>query len=137
MESPPLPPSTNSVTEGSESSIAIAAKQKHSSMGIASFATSIGVGFLLIVLFGIAGFLHSKMIPGQAHYPGQVTVGSVFILLIAVDVVAFGLGIASVFESEKKRSFGILGLTFSTLTILGSIGLMAIGLMIMVFRHLG
>ena len=137
MESPPLPPSTNSVTEGSESSIAIAAKQKHSSMGIASFATSIGVGFLLIVLFGIAGYLHSQMIPGQVRYPGQVAVGLGFILLMAVDVVAFGLAIASLFESEKKRSFGILGLTFSTLTLLGSIGLIAIGLLVMMFRHVG
>jgi hypothetical protein len=77
------------------------------------------------------------MIPGQVRYPGQVAVGLGFILLMAVDVVAFGLAIASLFESEKKRSFGILGLTFSTLTLLGSIGLIAIGLLVMMFRHVG
>ena len=89
------------------------------------------------MLFGIAGYLHSQMIPGQVRYPGQVAVGLGFILLMAVDVVAFGLAIASLFESEKKRSFGILGLTFSTLTLLGSIGLIAIGLLVMMFRHVG
>jgi len=46
-----------------------------------------------------------------------------------IDVVAVGLGIASLFQTVKNRLFGILGLVFAGATVAGVIGLMILGLM--------
>ncbi len=83
----------------------------------------------MLVMFVIAGILSAHRLPGEFHYPGQTIVGLGIIFLFAVDVIAVGLGIAAVCQSEKKRLFGILGLVFSSGTILGAAGLMIVGLL--------
>jgi len=75
--------------------------------------------------------INTHRIPGDRTYPGQLAVGLITIFLMAAEVVAFGFGIAALFQSEKKRLFGILGLVFSSATIVGTIGLIIIGLVYM------
>ena len=101
-------------------------EEKHSRLGIASFTLAIIVAVAMLATFVIAGLLHSSHPDGP--YPGQALVGIVAILLMLVDVVAVGLGIASISQSGVKKVFGILGLIFSALTVLGSIGLILLGL---------
>ncbi len=101
-------------------------EEKHSRLGIASFVTSIAIGILILLLFVVAGILHNKNPDG--NYPSQMVVGFVFIALAAADFTAVGLGIASLCQSGRKKIFGILGLIFSSLTLLSTITLIAIGI---------
>ena len=106
-------------------------ENEHSGIGIASFVISIAVGCFMLAAICVAGILAAHRIPGERTYPGQMAVGLVIIFLAAADVAAIGLGIAALCQAGKNRLFGILGLVFSSLTILGVIGLMILGLMYM------
>ena len=103
-------------------------EEKHSRLGIASFGISIVVGCLMFALFIIASLLNAGRIQQGHEYPGQVIVGLIGIALLAGDVIAVGLGIAALCQSGRRRLFGILGLTFSSATIVGAIGLIILGL---------
>ena len=102
--------------------------QKQSTLGIASFGISIAVGVLMFTMFIIGSLQNAGRIERGQTYPGQTIIGLVVIFLLAVDVVGVGLGIAALCQSGRKRLLGILGLVFSSGTILGSIGLIILGL---------
>ena len=104
-------------------------EEKHSRLGIASFALSLVVGFLILVLFVVAGVLAQRH-GGGGQYPGAVAVGAGMILLVGLDFLAIGLGIAAVCQKERKRLFGVLGLIFSALTVFGSGALVAFGVLL-------
>lgn len=99
---------------------------KHSRLGIASFTVSVVVGMGILAIFIIAGILAHRS--SGKPYPGQTAVGLILIALLAADVVAAGLGIAGICQSGVTKVFAILGTVFSVLTILGSIGVILIGL---------
>lgn len=101
-------------------------EQKHSGVGIASFIVSVIIAIGMLALFVCAAILHGHGRDGS--YPGQAIVGIVVIFLFFGDLAALGLGIACIFEKQRKKIFGILGLSFSALTILGTIGLVILGL---------
>ena len=101
-------------------------EQPHSRIGIASFVISVIVIVLFLAVFVIAGVLHQQHPEGP--YPGQTLVGLIAIGLFFADIVAVGLGIASICQSTSKKTFGILGLIFSALTVVGSAGLILIGI---------
>lgn len=61
--------------------------------------------------------------------PAAIVVGLSIIGILALDVVAAGLGIAGFFQKDRKRLFAILGTIFSSLTIVCTIILMIVGLM--------
>ena len=103
-------------------------EERHSKLGIASFSISIAVGVLMLALFVVAGLLNAGRVQRGGEYPGQMLVGFAMIGLVAADVVAVGLGIAAITRPGTKRIFGLLGLIFSSLTILGGAGLVVIGL---------
>jgi len=109
-------------------------EEKHSRLGIASFALSLITGFLLFILFAVAGMLNGGRVEHGGRYPGQMLVGFIVFGLLGADVVAAGLGIASVCQSARKRIFGILGLSFSALTLVGGVGLMILGLIFVAMR---
>jgi len=94
-----------------------------------SFGISIAAGALIFVTFIIAGVLNQGRIEHGHTYPGQTIVGLAIIGLLAVDALAAGLGIAAVCQSGTKRIFGILGLIFSSVTIIGTVGLIVLGLL--------
>ena len=90
----------------------------------------------MLVTFLVAGILNSGRIQRGGRYPGQEIVGFAVILLLAADLGAIGLGIAALCQPGKKKLFGILGLVFSSGTVLGSMALMIIGLIYVArFRH--
>jgi len=106
----------------------VVVEEKHSVLGVSSFALSIAVGGLMFLLFIVAGLLNSGRVEHGQTYPGQVIVGLAVMFLLAVDLVAVGLGIAALCQAGKKRLFGVLGLVFSSGTILGTICLIIVGL---------
>jgi hypothetical protein len=108
-----------------------ALKKEHSRLGIAAFVIACVVICVMMADICVAGVLSAHREPGARMYPGQRVIGLILLFLTAFDVVAIGLGIAGLCQTEKNRVFAILGLAFSVLTILGVFGLMIIGLMMM------
>ncbi len=110
-------------------------EEKHSRLGIASFALSLIVGFLLLAVFVTAGILSQRYGTRGGQYPGAAAVGVAAILLFGADLVAITLGIVSVCQRERKRLFGVLGLVFSSLTLLLAGGLMLVGIFFAAAMH--
>ena len=99
---------------------------KQSGLGVASFVISLAVGLLMICTLLAAGYLHADHQTG--NYQGQKIVGLVIIVLLITDILAIGLGIAALFQAGRKRLLGILGLVFSTTTVISVIALMVLGI---------
>ena len=106
-------------------------EEKHSGIGIISFIMSLAIGFLIMAVFIVAAVLSSQRSIGARTYPGQTFVGLAVLFLLAMDVVAIALGIVSLCRRGRKRLYGILGLVFSSAILLGTVGLMIIGLVYM------
>lgn len=106
------------------------APARHSALGVAAFATSLGIGVLMLITFvfaGIAAAGHARS-GGGGQYPGQIIVGLVTLGLMGADVVALGLGIAALFQSGRKKVFAILGVVFASAILLGTAGVIVLGL---------
>jgi hypothetical protein len=113
-----------------------ASRQTESVLGIVSFGISLAAGFLMLATFVAAGILNAGRHQYGQRYPGQEVVGIAIILLLAADLAAAGLGIAALCQPGKKKLFGILGLVFSSGTVIGAMGIMIIGLIYASrFRH--
>ena len=82
--------------------------------------------FALIV---ISAVMQSRSGGLDEKSPAAIVVGLGIMGLLALDVVAAGLGIAGFFQKDRKRLFAILGTIFSSLTIVCTIILMVVGLM--------
>lgn len=104
---------------------------KHSGMGIASFALSLIAGLLSFVAIAIAGVMEATTEGGMPEdSPVTIMVGFGILFCAAVGMVAVALGIASLFQADRKKIFGILGLVFSAATIVVIIALIVVGTMI-------
>lgn len=100
--------------------------KKHSGLGITSFILGIisFIGFILS--FGIAGFIYASMNYDEAAF---VLVGVAIIVCFFLCIVAMILGIIGINQPERKKLFGILGLSISGVIFLLACILMAIGAM--------
>ena len=103
-------------------------EKRYSGLGVASFVVSLVVAVSMLLLFIVAGVQHNGHPSGP--YPGQTFLGLMAITLLFTDFASIGLGIAAVCQKEANKLFGILGIAFSALTILGTVGLVVLGLMI-------
>lgn len=104
---------------------------KHSGIGIASFAMSLGILIVTFVLVVVAGVMEASTPGGiSEESPAAIMLGLSIIGMVVLNIVAFGLGIGTMFQKDRKRLFGILGMTFSALTIVGIISLIMFGMSI-------
>tara|TARA_B100001059_G_scaffold226641_1_gene255370 strand:+ start:82476 stop:82805 length:330 start_codon:yes stop_codon:yes gene_type:complete len=102
---------------------------KHSGLGIASFITSIVAGILIFVLIVIAGIMEASTPGGIDETSADAVIIGLFLLaFLGASIVAFGLGISSLIQKNRKKIFGILGTTFSALIVLGTAFLIVLGL---------
>lgn len=101
---------------------------KHSGLGIASFTISIISAVLIFILLVVAGVIEASNPGGiQEESMEAVTIGLGIILMLFANLVAIGLGIGGLCQSERRKIFAILGTTFSTLTTLLAVLLIIIG----------
>lgn len=101
---------------------------KNSGLGIASFITSILSGILIFILIVVAGIMETSTPGGINEQSPQAIIVGLFILAFSfLCLVALGLGIAGLIQKNRKKLFAVLGTVFSTVTILGVIGLMILG----------
>ena len=104
---------------------------KHSGIGIASFSMSVGILIVTFVLVVVAGVMEAST-PGGINEvsPAAIMLGLSIIGMVLLNIVAFGLGIGTMFQKDRKKLFGILGMSFSALTIVGIISLIMFGMSI-------
>jgi hypothetical protein len=101
---------------------------KNSGLGIASFVLSILAGLLLFALVVSAGIMEATSPGGiDEKSPIAIALGLLILLLVGLDLVAAGLGIAGLFRKDRKRTLSILGLVFSGLTVFAMVLLMILG----------
>ncbi|HZN68246.1 MAG TPA: DUF3824 domain-containing protein [Tepidisphaeraceae bacterium] len=106
------------------------AERKHSGVGIASFVMSLLAGLGIFVLFAWAGYLqiNDPAAVENEDDPRMMALGFGFVVCIFLVLVGIGLGIGGVLQGDKKKLFGILGLTFNGLIVLVTVGLIVLGL---------
>ncbi len=103
-------------------------EQSQSGLGIASFITSLLAGFLLFALIGV-GVYQETSTPGglPEDSPVVMLVGLALLGLIGLEFVAAGLGIAALFQEDRKKSLAILGILFSLGMLCAIAGLLVLG----------
>jgi hypothetical protein len=102
---------------------------KHSGLGIASFIISLLTGILMCVAIGGATILQASSGGAIRSNTTVMAILGLFILaLIFACLVALGLGIGALFQKNRKRVFGVLGIVISAATIVIWIALEIIGL---------
>jgi len=102
----------------------------HSGLGISAFIISVGAGLLMFLVFVAAGVLETTTPGGMDEESvGALLVGLAMFGLLFLDLVAIGLGIAALFQKQRKKVFAVLGIIFAVSTIVITLALMVIGLM--------
>ena len=98
----------------------------HSGLGIASFALSILSGVVIFALVVTAAGVEASTPGGMDEDSAlAVVLGLLMIGSVLLDFVALGLGIASLFQTTRKKIFGIFGIAI-TLATIGCFGLLLI-----------
>lgn len=105
-------------------------EKKQSGLGIASFIIALVGGFVMFAVFGIAGYLEHTMEGGMTEEsPAAALVGLAMMGDGLLILLGAGLGVAGLFQADRKKLFSILGLMMNGMIILGTAGLMVIGMM--------
>lgn len=103
---------------------------RHSGLGIASFILSLGGGVLMFLLIVLAGVAELSTPGGMDEgAPATVMIGLGIIGAGLVELVALALGVAGVLQRDRRRVLAILGLVFSCGALLGTAGLLLLGLL--------
>ena len=90
---------------------------KHSKLGIISFVLSL-VSVVLVCLFFVFAYMLGNN--NLATNTGTTAVGWAFMCLIGLtNLAGLGLGIAALTQKVQSKLFGILGLVFNALILLG------------------
>lgn len=94
-------------------------KTTHSWLGISSFIISIIFIAETFITFLIAGVLEVSTQGGLNEQSATaVIIGMVIIFFNIIGVIGLGLGIAALFEKNKKKIFSVLGVILNTIFIL-------------------
>ena len=99
--------------------------EQHSGLGITSFILGMLSACLMVACFLVAGVLESQ--PGGIQDQAATLVGSGMIFVFFLCFVAAALGVAGLFQDNRKRVFAGLGLALSVVTVGGSFALLLLG----------
>jgi hypothetical protein len=80
---------------------------KHSEFGIASFSINIGIGIIIILLFGFPNNTNPINLPD-----------SIICALPFVFLITLALGIWGILQKDREKTFAILGIILSVLAII-------------------
>ena len=101
----------------------------HSGVGIASFIIAIVAGMTAFSLIVIAGVMEATTPGGMDEdAPQVILVGLGIFGAVALGMLGAGLGVAGLVQTDRLRTFAVLGLIFNMLVVLGLGGLVVIGL---------
>jgi len=103
--------------------------QKNSGLGLASFITSVVSGVLIFLTIVVAGVLQVTTPGGvDENSATNIIIGLFIIGFLFATLVAIGLGIGGLFQKERKKIFSILGIIFSSVTLLCTVFVIIVGL---------
>jgi hypothetical protein len=104
---------------------------KHSGLGIASFILSILTGVGAFVLVVVAGVVEASTPGGMDENSAvAVVIGLGIIGVTILEILALGLGVAGLLQSNRTKILAVLGVLFSTAALLGMAALFVIGTML-------
>ncbi len=107
-------------------------ERRQSGMGIASFVIAIGAGVTLFVLLMILGAMDVSTPGGiDEESPEAIIAGLGLLAVVAINILGIGLAVGGLVQTDRLRMFGVLGLVFNLLVILGFVGIMVIGSLMM------
>jgi mannose/fructose/N-acetylgalactosamine-specific phosphotransferase system component IID len=102
--------------------------QRHSGLGIASFALSMVMAVFIFLLLVVAGVMESSRPGGiDETSAGAIILGLLIIGSMFAELVALGLGVGGLMQKDRNKLFPILGAVFSAMTLLGVTALMILG----------
>lgn len=113
----------------SKSILSATEPRAHSKLGVASFVISICVG-VLSLLVGTLLLLINISIFDDSNAPWEIRLGGGLILIycvccqylfMALDLLAFCIGIGGVFQNDRKKMYAKWGIAISVVNILGTV----------------
>lgn len=107
----------------------IASQVKYSGLGIAAFVVSLVAGAFMLGLVVVSAMLgHYQPDSLDEDSPIAMLVGLLMFAAIVCDLCAAAMGIGSLFQRDRKKLYGVLGLVFALSGLLGSVALIVFGL---------
>ncbi len=104
---------------------------RHSGLGIASLILSILIGTTEFVMILVAAIIESASEAGMDEDSvGTILLGLIMIGGCFLAFVGLILGVAGLFQKNRKRVFPVLGTAFNAMILLGVVGLVVVGLLI-------
>ena len=100
---------------------------KASGLGITSFILGIVSGLSSILIIGYAGYLEIST-AGDLSENAAMAIGFSMLLSLGCCFVGACLGVAAMFQTNRSKVFGAIGLAINVMIILGVIGLMILGM---------
>ena len=96
----------------------LSAPPRHAGLGAAAISIAV-VAALVLIAASIAEIVAESFVPDDADIDSKVGIS---LLICGVggylsELVAIGLGIASLFQRRRKKLFGILGIAIAVITI--------------------
>ncbi|MEM6690323.1 MAG: hypothetical protein AAF664_12895 [Planctomycetota bacterium] len=102
---------------------------KHSSLGITSFVIAILAGIGIFALVLAAGVMEASTPGGIDDESSQaMIIGLGIIGGVALNLLGTALGIGSLFQRNRSKIFGIIGLALNLLIMIGIVSLIILGL---------
>jgi hypothetical protein len=100
---------------------------KNSGYGTASFGLASLTALLMFILVIIAGVMQNSgnMNPNSSI---AMMIGLAMFFFMFLDLVALVLGVIGLFQQDRKKLFAVLGIVIAGLTLLGTLGLVLLGL---------
>lgn len=106
-----------------------APRLRHSGIGIASFVISCVSTVLIVALVVVAGVIEVSTPGGMAEDSVvAIVIGLMMFFFVFLALIALGLGIAGLFQAQRRKVFAALGTVLSVATVGGAAALVVIGL---------
>lgn len=112
-----------------ENHTASTAVPAQSGLGIASLILSILSALAIFALVVLAGMMEAATPGGlDENSTEAMLVGLLLFAFVGAALLALGLGIGGLVQSNRRKTLAIIGTVVSTCTLLGSAGIVLLGL---------
>jgi hypothetical protein len=101
----------------------------HSGLGVTSFILSLLSGLFLVIMVVLATALTARNgAELDEESPEAILIGGAILLSMLVALVGAILGGVALGQRDRKKVFAILGLCFNLLVLIGTLGIIVLGL---------
>jgi hypothetical protein len=104
------------------------ARVSHSGLGISAFVISLISGVVMTIAFIVAAAMEAQPGGMDEDSPAAIVMGLFLVLSVLGQMLALGLGIASMLQANRNKLFGIVGTVCAATALVGGGLLMLLGL---------